>query len=85
MHYHQRMRDLREKAKLSQRQLGKLVGVGHSTICGYERGDVGHTISMAKKIVDTLATITGEKLTIENVFFAESDILEAEQQKLKGA
>ena len=78
MHYHEKMKDLREKANLTQRQLGRLVGVSHSTISGYEHGDVGYTVRVAKKIVDTLAVVTGEKLTIDNVFFSERDIINAE-------
>jgi len=50
-----KLRDLRTKAKLSQRQLAKLVGTTASVICRLEDADYeGHSLAMLNRIAAAL-------------------------------
>ena len=51
----QKIFDLRDKAKLSQRALAKLVGTTASVICQLESADyAGHSLSMLRRIAAAL-------------------------------
>lgn len=58
-----RLRELRQKATLSMRQLSKLAGVAPSYIAGLEAGRISPTIATLRKMLTALGTDLGEFFT----------------------
>ena len=52
----ERLKELRENLGLTQKQLGKLLNVSASTICGYERGSKTPSDLMIKNLCIVLNT-----------------------------
>jgi len=75
------MRDLRNKLGVSQLAIATIVGIWHTTYNQIELGHHGCTLEHAKKIVEAFRNLSGEDLTIDGLFFDETDSSEAELQK----
>ena len=55
-----RLRDIRTRMKLSQRQLARQSGVANATISQIEAGKSNPTVSMLKKVLDGFPTSLSE-------------------------
>ena len=55
-----RLRELRQRHRLSQRQLARQSGVANATISQIESGKLNPTVSMLKKILDGVPMSLGE-------------------------
>ena len=76
-----RLRDIRTRMKLSQRQLARQSGVANATISQIEAGKLNPTVSMLKKVLDGIPTNLGEFFGDEfepesQVFFRTGDLTE---------
>lgn len=54
MAFHDRLKEARIKSNYTQDQLAEILGIGKSTLSGYENGNREPTISTIAKIIDTL-------------------------------
>lgn len=54
MAYYDRLREARKRAKLTQEQLGNLVGCAKTTITGYETGKSEPSMAILSKIMDAV-------------------------------
>ncbi len=76
-----RLRDIRTRLQLSQRQLGRQSGVANATISQIEAGKLNPTVSMLKKVLDgfpiSLSEFFGDEFEAEEqVFFRAEDLIE---------
>ncbi len=76
-----RLRDVRERLELSQRQLARQSGVANATISQIEAGKLNPTVSMLKRILDGIPISLGEFFADESeqrdkVFFRASELTE---------
>ena len=62
MAFHDRLKEARIKSNYTQDQLAEILGIGKSTLSGYENGNREPTISTIAKIIDTLNPDAGQKL-----------------------
>jgi transcriptional regulator with XRE-family HTH domain len=76
-----RLKEIRERLKLSQRQLARQTGVANATISQIEGGKLNPTVSMLKKVLDGIPISLGEFFGNEfevrdRVFFRAADLTE---------
>lgn len=76
-----RLKEIRERLKLSQRQLARQTGVANATISQIEGGKLNPTVSMLKKVLDgipiSLGDFFGNEFEIrDRVFFRAADLTE---------
>ena len=76
-----RLREVRERWRLSQRQLARQSGVANATISQIEAGKLNPTVSMLKRILDgvpiSLGEFFGDKYeTRDKVFFRATELTE---------
>ncbi|NNF41198.1 MAG: cupin domain-containing protein [Woeseiaceae bacterium] len=76
-----RLRDVRERLALSQRQLARQSGVANATISQIEAGKLNPTVSMLKRILDGVPISLGEFFADEyelrdKVFFRARELTE---------
>lgn len=76
-----RLRAIREKLALSQRQLARQSGVANATISQIEAGKLNPTVSMLKKVLDGIPISLGEFFGDEfeardRVFFRATELTE---------
>ena len=76
-----RLKQLRLKRGLSQRELAKRAGVTNSTISLVEQNSVSPSVSSLKKILDALPVsisefFAGEEIAQEHIFYRASDLTE---------
>lgn len=62
-----RMRQLRRQKELTLKQLGALVGLGHSTVAAIEQGDVKPSYDSAKALATALGCSMEELLELVEV------------------
>ncbi len=55
MGFSERLKEARKNAKLTQQQLGDLIGVANSTIAGYESGNSEPDMSKINKLLNALS------------------------------
>jgi transcriptional regulator with XRE-family HTH domain len=77
----QRLRELRERHRLSQRQLARQSGVANATISQIESGKLNPTVSMLKKVLDGIPIrmsefFSDEPETPDRVFFRADELTE---------
>ncbi|GHA83843.1 helix-turn-helix domain-containing protein [Modicisalibacter luteus] len=82
-----RLKQLRQKRGLSQRELAKRAGVTNSTISLIEQNSVSPSVSSLKKILDALPVsisefFAGEEFAKEQVFYRASELTEIGDGKL---
>lgn len=74
-----RLRTIRERLKLSQRQLARQSGVANATISQVEAGKLNPTVSMLKKILDgvpmSMSDFFADDLQQQNRLFFRADEL----------
>ncbi len=68
-----RLKTARKEKKLSQEELGKLVGVTKVSICGYENGTRNPTIDTFLALIDVLEIEPMYALGIETEIVADKD------------
>jgi transcriptional regulator with XRE-family HTH domain len=56
----QRLKSIRTRLRLSQRQLARQSGVANATISQVEAGKLNPTVSMLKKVLDGIPVSLGE-------------------------
>lgn len=76
-----RLRDIRTRLKLSQRQLARQSGVANATISQIEAGKLNPTVSMLKRVLDgipiNLSEFFGDEFEPESqVFFRKDELTE---------
>lgn len=76
-----RLREVRERLALSQRQLARQSGVANATISQIEAGKLNPTVSMLKRILDgvpiSLGEFFGDEFEVrDKVFFRADDLTE---------
>ena len=76
-----RLRDIRTRMKLSQRQLARQSGVANATISQIEAGKLNPTVSMLKRVLDgipiNLSEFFGDEFESgEQVFFRADELTE---------
>jgi transcriptional regulator with XRE-family HTH domain len=76
-----RLREVRERLALSQRQLARQSGVANATISQIEAGKLNPTVSMLKRILDgvpiSLGEFFGDEYEVrDKVFFRADDLTE---------
>ena len=76
-----RLREVRERLGLSQRQLARQSGVANATISQIEASKLNPTVSMLKRILDGVPISLGEFFggqyeTRDKIFFRASDLAE---------
>lgn len=76
-----RLREIRTRFNLSQRQLARQSGVANATISQIEAGKLNPTVSMLKKVLDgfpiSLGAFFGDDLEVrERVFFRADELTE---------
>jgi transcriptional regulator with XRE-family HTH domain len=76
-----RLRDIRTRMKLSQRQLARQSGVANATISQIEAGKLNPTVSMLKRVLDgipiNLSEFFGDEFESgEQVFFRAEELTE---------
>ncbi len=76
-----RLREIRNRFKLSQRQLARQTGVANATISQIEAGKLNPTVSMLKKVLDgfpiSLGAFFGDDREVrERVFFRADELTE---------
>lgn len=54
MAYHDRIKEARIANKMTQRELAEKIGVGATTVTGYEKGNSEPSMLIIQKIMDTL-------------------------------
>lgn len=76
-----RLRDIRTRMQLSQRQLARQSGVANATISQIEAGKLNPTVSMLKRVLDgipiNLSEFFGDEFEpVEQVFFRVGELTE---------
>ncbi len=76
-----RLKNIRTRMHLSQRQLGRQSGVANATISQIEAGKLNPTVSMLKKVLDgipiSLSEFFADEFEIhDRVFFREAELTE---------
>ena len=76
-----RLRDIRQRLELSQRQLARQSGVANATISQVEAGKLNPTVSMLKKILDGIPMGLAEFFADDDpsqdrIFFRADDLIE---------
>jgi transcriptional regulator with XRE-family HTH domain len=76
-----RLREVRERLAMSQRQLARQSGVANATISQIESGKLNPTVSMLKRILDgvpiSLGVFFGDEYEVrDKVFFRADDLTE---------
>ena len=76
-----RLKGIRQRLKLSQRQLARQSGVANATISQVEAGKLNPTVSMLKKILDGVPMSLGEFFSDdvqgqERLFFRADELIE---------
>ena len=76
-----RLKNIRLRLSLSQRQLGRQSGVANATISQIEAGKLNPTVSMLKKVLDgfpiSLSEFFGDEFEVrERIFFRAEDLTE---------
>ena len=76
-----RLKEIRSKTQLSQRQLAKASGVANATISQIESGSLNPTVGMLKKVLDgipiSLSDFFSEQFEFsEQVFFKADELVE---------
>lgn len=76
-----RLRDIRTRLRMSQRQLARVSGVANATISQIEAGKLNPTVSMLKKVLDGIPISMGEFFAdnaeyTERIFFRANDLTE---------
>lgn len=77
----ERLRELRQRSRLSQRQLARRTGVANASISQIEAGKLNPTVSMLKKVLDGIPTSLAEFFSDgaeagDRVFFRASELTE---------
>lgn len=77
----ERLRELRTRRRLSQRQLARRTGVANASISQIEAGKLNPTVSMLKKVLDGLSVSLSEFFSDEpddagRVFFRAAELTE---------
>jgi len=77
----QRLKNIRTRLRLSQRQLARQSGVANATISQVEAGKLNPTVSMLKKVLDGVPMSLGEFFgdefeSQERVFFRAEELTE---------
>ena len=77
----QRLKSIRTRRNLSQRQLARQSGVANATISQVEAGKLNPTVSMLKKVLDgiplSLGEFFGDEFDVQDrVFFRASELTE---------
>ena len=77
----QRLKELRLRHRLSQRQLARQSGVANATISQIESGKLNPTVSMLKKVLDGVPMrlsefFSDEPETADRVFFRADELTE---------
>jgi len=67
-----RIKELRESQNLQLEDFSVMVGITPSYISAIERGKRRGSLTVAKRIVDVLSVLTGQNLTIDDVYFDKS-------------
>ena len=80
-HIGRRLRDIRTRLGMSQRQLARVSGVANATISQIEAGKLNPTVSMLKKVLDGIPISMGEFFAdnaeyTERIFFRANDLTE---------
>ena len=76
-----RLRDIRDKLGLSQRQLAKTSHVANATISQIESGKINPTVGMLKKVLDgipiSMSDFFSDNMEVEEkVFFSANELVE---------
>ncbi len=85
----QRIRQIRSWLKISQRELGHLLGVRHNTVCNYETGDVTAPLECIRNLsqisnVSIEWIVNGVDSTLEKVLTEkEKELIELFRQATK--
>jgi transcriptional regulator with XRE-family HTH domain len=77
----QRLREIRTRLGMSQRQLARVSGVANATISQIEAGKLNPTVSMLKRVLDGIPISLGEFFSdqgeaVERIFFRACDLTE---------
>jgi len=77
----QRLKSIRTRLKLSQRQLARQSGVANATISQVEAGKLNPTVSMLKKVLDGIPVSLGEFFAdefevLDRVFYRADELTE---------
>ncbi|MEM9254776.1 MAG: cupin domain-containing protein [Pseudomonadota bacterium] len=77
----QRLRDIRKRHRVSQRELARKSGVANATISLIENGKLNPTVSLLKKVLDGLPIrltdfFSDDDQVPEKIFFAASELTE---------
>ena len=77
----ERLKEIRIRLEISQRQLARQSGVANATISQIEAGKLNPTVSMLKKVLDgvpiSLSEFFGDKVEIrDRVFFRAEELTE---------
>jgi len=76
-----RLRDLRQRHRLSQRELARRTGVANASISQIEAGKLNPTVSMLKRVLDGIPVslsefFSGDLDAAERVFFRAAELTE---------
>lgn len=74
-----RLRELRDEARLSQAALGALVGVSKQAISDFELGDKAPSLGVAASIARVLSDALGRQETVDGVFLAGGSRAEVDE------
>ncbi len=77
----QRLRELRQRSRQSQRQLARRTGVANASISQIEAGKLNPTVSMLKKVLDGIPVSLSEFFsdaseTADRIFFRAGELTE---------
>ena len=68
-----RLKDARKKLKLSQTELGNLIGVGKSAICCYEKETRNPTLESIVDLIEVLGVTADYLLGTDHIIETDSD------------
>ena len=76
-----RLKDIRTRLGLSQRQLGRVSGVANATISQIEAGRLNPTVSMLKKVLNGIPIsmsefFTDDSAAADRIFFRADELIE---------
>lgn len=75
----ERIKKYRKEKKLTQKQLGELIGVSATNITKYEKGDLKISADMISRIANALEVTSSDIIDIDN----KNDITLKENRELK--